>query len=185
MTSSASGRSRTVPRAPRSRTPDLRDVVARAEKILRVFLSVQERDLGAPAPVGSRYPYPRGVVPLRARSVAQARAMSPFHLVEHLPSRRVDRAQVEELMLLVHKAALTPGTAPVIFAGICSEEPPDAEIAAACPVPETAPLLLVLFGTQLLHAEPLPGLRGIRVRHDSRGGDRTPHGARPVTACDA
>ena len=53
----------------------------------------------------------------------------------------------------------------MILAGGGRSDQPDESSAEGFPAPATMPLLLVLFGTGLPQ-EPLPGLRGVRVRRD-------------------
>ena len=121
--------------------------------------------LGDATAITERLPAPRTVVPMLARADVDAPFASPFDLVADAPSRRASEANLNRLMQAVYRTALTPGAAPVILAGGGRSDQPDESSAEGFPAPATMPLLLVLFGTGLPQ-EPLPGLRGVRVRRD-------------------
>lgn len=121
--------------------------------------------LGRAAPVPDRVPPPRTVLPMLLRADVDAPFASPFDVVADVPSRQCSEANLGRLMQAVYRAVLTPGSAPVILAGGGRGDQPDAASADGFPAPATAPLLLVLFGTGM-PPEPLPGLRGVRVRRD-------------------
>ncbi|MBF0688632.1 MAG: EAL domain-containing protein [Cellulomonas sp.] len=120
--------------------------------------------LGPAAAVPPDLPAPRAVLPMLARTDADAPLGSPFELVAGTPGRSVSEAHLVRLMQAVYRAALTPGTAPVILAGGGRSDRPDESSAEGYPAPATTPLLTVLFGTGL-PPDPLPGLRGVRVRY--------------------
>ncbi|NUU15803.1 EAL domain-containing protein [Cellulomonas humilata] len=121
--------------------------------------------LGDATAITERLPAPRTVVPMLARADVDAPFASPFDLVADAPNRRASEANLSRLMQAVYRTALTPGAAPVILAGGGRSDQPDESSAEGFPAPATMPLLLVLFGTGLPQ-EPLPGLRGVRVRRD-------------------
>lgn len=122
--------------------------------------------VGDPSTVAAAdLPAPRSVLPMLDRTDADAPIGSSFELVTPAAGRLVSEAHLGRLMQTVYRAALTPGAAPVILAGGGSSDLPDESAAEGYPAPATAPLLTVLFGTGL-PPDPLPGLRGVRVRRD-------------------
>lgn len=121
--------------------------------------------VGAPLTLSEPLPPPRAVIPLLPRTDAEEPVRSPLDVVADVPGVPVSEANLGRLMQTVYRRALVPGAAPVILAGGGRSPQPDESSAAGYPAATTSPLLTVLFGTGL-PPDPLPGLRGVRVRAD-------------------
>lgn len=118
---------------------------------------------GRPGPLEDTYPVPRAAIPLLRMAPGERVLESAFDMVSDLGSTTMTRAQLDQVAQVVYRAALQPGTSPVVLASVGTEPVAADRSAEEYPSPATPPLLSVLFGRDLPR-EPIPGMRSVPVR---------------------
>ena len=117
---------------------------------------------GRPGPLDRTYPLPRNPIPLLRTAPGDRVPTSAFEMVSDLGATRMTTTQLDQITQVVYRAALQPGTSPVVLASL-GTSPLDADqVPAGYPSPPTPPLLSVLFGRDIPH-EPFAGVRGVTV----------------------
>ena len=118
--------------------------------------------VGTPGPLAESYPMPRGAVPLRRRPPSQGEDCAPSQHLADRPTTTMAPERVADLARMVYRAALAPGAAPVVLASRGATRQDTALDTDGFPIPQTTPLLVVLFGVEEEPSQ-VPGLRQVAV----------------------
>jgi EAL domain-containing protein (putative c-di-GMP-specific phosphodiesterase class I) len=121
--------------------------------------------LGVPGPLDDRYPAPSAPVRLMTVATVDVRIPSPFALFACREHQLMDGDLLQRVAGVVAHSPRSTGSWPVFLAGVGSDRARGAAIVDYIHGLPLESLLFVTFGTDM-PAQPAPGVRGVRVRHD-------------------